>query len=81
MNPYVKGFLVVFASALVAAGGVAATSHDLWTIGVAVMVNIGTTLGGLLLQSPLPRKEWTEDQRAAKVAAPGSTSQVEKGSP
>ena len=69
LNPYIKGFLVVFASALVAAGGVAATSHDLWTIGVAVMVNIGTTLGGLLLQSPLPRKEWSDEERAAKVIA------------
>jgi len=67
INPYLKGFLMVFASALVAAGGVAATSHDLWTIGVAVMVNIGTTLGGLLLQSPLPRKEWTAEERVAKM--------------
>jgi hypothetical protein len=70
MNAYVKMALVIIASALVAGGGVATTTHDLWTIGVAVLVNVGTTLGGLLIQSPLPRKEWTDEQRAAKVAAP-----------
>lgn len=67
MHPYARGALIVIASALVAGGGVATTSHDLWTIGVAVLVNIGTTLGGLLLQSPLPRKEWSEEERAAKA--------------
>jgi len=70
MNPYVKMALVIVASALVAGGGVATTSHDPWVIAVAVLVNIGTTLGGLLIQSPLPRKEWTDEERAAKVVTP-----------
>lgn len=78
MNPYVKGFLIIIASALVAGGGVATTSHDLWTIGIAVLVNIGTTLGGLLLQSPLPRKEWTDEERAAKVVPPAVVPPVVK---
>ena len=69
MNSYLKGFLIILASALVAGGGVATTSHDLWTIGVAVLVNIGTTLGGLLLQSPLHRKKWAAEQRAAQAFA------------
>jgi hypothetical protein len=67
MNAAVKMSLIILASALVAGGGVATTTHDLWTISVAVLVNIGTTLGGLLIQSPLPRKEWTDEQRAEKV--------------
>lgn len=67
MSPVLKGALIVFASALVAAGGVATTTHDPWTIGIAVMVNVGTTLLGLLMPSPLARKEWTEEERAAKL--------------
>lgn len=72
MNSYAKMALIIVASALVAGGGVATTSHDLWTIGVAVLVNIGTTLGGLLIQSPLPRKEWSDEERAAKVVPPAT---------
>lgn len=69
MNPYLKGFLVVLASAMVCAGGVATTTHDPWTIGIAVMVNVGTTVLGLVMPSPIPRKEWTDEERLAKIAA------------
>lgn len=65
MNPYAKGVLITVASAMICAGGVATTTHDLWTIGIAVMINVGTTVLGLLLPSPLPRKEWTEAERTA----------------
>ena len=70
MNPYLKSILVVLASAMVCAGGVATTTHDVWTIGIAVMVNVGTTVLGLVMPSPLPRKEWTDEERAVKAAAP-----------
>ncbi len=69
MNPYLRGFLVVMASAMVAGSGVAATSHDPWTIGIAIMSNVGGTILALLLPSPLPRKEWTDEERQAKIAA------------
>jgi len=65
MNGYPRIALTVFASALVAGGGIATTTHDWWAIAVAVLINIGTTLGALLLPSPLPRKEWTAEERAA----------------
>ena len=63
---YIKMALIIMGSALMAGGGVAQTTHDPWTIGIAIIINIGTTLTGLLMQSPLPRKEWTEEERAAK---------------
>lgn len=71
MNGYIKITFIVFAAALVAGGGVAATSHDPWAISVAVLINIGTTLGALLAPSPLPRKEWTAEQRAASLNPKG----------
>lgn len=73
MNGYPKMALIVFASALVAGGGVAATSHDTWAISVAVLINIGTTLGALLIPSPIPRKEWTADERAAALNSKGTS--------
>lgn len=73
MNPYAKGVLVVLASAMVCAGGVATTTHDPLTIGIAVMVNVGTTILGLVMPSPIPRKEWTDEERAAVLNAKGTT--------
>lgn len=73
MNPYLKGVLVVAASAMVCAGGVATTTHDPWTIGIAVMVNVGTTVLGLIMPSPIPRKEWTADERTAALNSKGTT--------
>lgn len=73
MNGYPKMALIVFASALVAGGGVAATSHDIWAISVAVLINVGTTLGALLIPSPIPRKEWTSDERAAALNSKGAS--------
>lgn len=80
MNPYLKGFLIVFASALgsgsaitttiVVGGGRVPTTIDIWIISLAVATNIATTVLALVTQSPLPRKEWTEQERAAKVVPP-----------
>jgi len=65
MNPYAKGILIVLASAMGAGAAVAATTHEVWTISLAVIANISTTTIALIMQSPLPRKEWTDDQRKA----------------
>lgn len=80
MNPILKGTLVVIASAMVCAGGVAATTHDLLTIGIAVMVNIGTTVLGLVMPSPIPRKEWTDEERAVQNTVTPAV-QPPKGTP
>ena len=77
MNPYLKSALIVLASALAQVGVTATpivalripTTLDLWVIGLAVIVNIASTSLALLLQSPLPRKEWTDEERAAKVVS------------
>jgi hypothetical protein len=79
MNPLAKGFLIVLASALgtgsalattiVVGGGRVPTTLDLWVISLGVLTNVATTSLALLTQSPIPRKEWTEEERAAKVAA------------
>ena len=71
MNGYRRIALLVLASALVAGGGVAATTHDWWAILVAALINVGTTLGALMLPSPLPRKEWTAEERAAALNEKG----------
>lgn len=76
MNPYLKGFLIILASALGAGAAVAATTHDLWPISLAVIMNISATTIALLTQSPLPRKEWTEEERAVKEAATPPTQKV-----
>lgn len=78
MNQYLKGFLVVLASALAQVGVTATpivavrvpTAIDFWVIGLAVLVNVSTTLTGLMMQSPLPRKEWTEEDRAKLAVTP-----------
>ena len=75
MNPYAKAFLIILGAALAQVGVTATpivavrvpTTLDIWIIGLAVLANIGTTLTALLIQSPIPRKEWTDEERAAKV--------------
>jgi len=75
MNPYAKAVLIVLASALAQIGVTATpivavripTTLDLWVIALAVIANVASTSLALLLQSPLPRKEWTDEERAAKV--------------
>lgn len=75
MHPYVKGALIILGAALAQVGVTATpivavrvpTTLDLWVIGIAALANIGTTLIALLIQSPIPRKEWTDEERAAKV--------------
>lgn len=79
MNPYAKGLLIVLASALgagsaiattiVVGGGRVPTALDIWVIILAVATNIAATSIALLTQSPLPRKEWTEEERQTKTAA------------
>lgn len=78
MNPYAKGALIVLASALGAGAAMAATTHDPWAITVAVIMNLSATTVALITQSPIPRKEWTPEERAAVIAAPAVQS---KGSP
>jgi len=76
MNPYLKGALIILASALAQIGVTAApivavrvpAALDIWVIALAVITNIASTSLALLLQSPLPRKEWTDEERAAKAA-------------
>ena len=78
MNPYVKGFLIILASAMGAGAAVASTTHDIWTIALAVIANVSTTTIALVMQSPIPRKEWTQEERAAVLPTP---SPQPKGSP
>lgn len=68
MNPYIKGAVIILASALGAGAAMAATTHDPWAITVAVVMNLSATTIALITQSPLPRKEWTEEERAKNVA-------------
>lgn len=75
MNPYLKGFMIVLSSALAQVGVTATpivsvrvpTALDIWVISLAVMTNIATTVLALVTQSPLPRKEWTQEERLAKL--------------
>lgn len=67
MNPYLNGGLIVLFSALGAGAAVATTTHDPWTIGLAAIINLSTTTLALLTKSPLPRKEWTEEERAGRA--------------
>lgn len=76
MSPYIKGILIVLASAMGAGAAVAATTHDIWTISLAVIANVSTTTIALVMQSPIPRKEWTEEERAGKTAAIQPTPKV-----
>jgi hypothetical protein len=77
MNPYVKGFLIIFASAIGQLSATATpivatripTTLDLWVVSLAVLANIAGTTLALVTQSPLPRKEWTDEERQAKIAA------------
>lgn len=70
MNQYLKGALIILASAMIAFATTATQTHDPWTIGLAVIGSIGTTTLALLMQSPLPRKEWTDEEREANIAKP-----------
>ena len=75
MSQGLKSFLIIFACALgqmsltatpIVASRVPSTL-DIWVISLAVMANIAGTTIALLTQSPLPRREWTAEERTAKM--------------
>ena len=72
MDQDVKNYINLGISALAggaaSGGAVAATTHDPWPIGAAAVTGFAIAITQHLRQ--IPRKEWTEEERAAKTLPP-----------
>jgi len=63
---YINLSLSALAGAAISGAGVAATTHDPWPIGAASISGFAIAVAQHLRQ--LPRKEWTDEERAEKTA-------------
>lgn len=68
MNPYLNLTLSALAAGLVSASTIAATTHDPWAIGIAAINGIAIAVVQHIRQ--FPRKEWTDEEREAKLSKP-----------
>lgn len=69
IQAYFNLFLSAAAAAAAAGAAVATTTHDPWPISIASIAALATSIAQQLRPSPLPRKEWTDEERAAKKVA------------